>query len=68
MSLKTEFINYVKDALHIPLVGIAPPDDFAGLIPRAVINRDEFETMPGFFEGGDKLRNRIADDFLFIVT
>jgi epoxyqueuosine reductase len=28
MPLKTEFVEYVKNALHIPLVGIAPPDDF----------------------------------------
>jgi len=28
MSLKSEFVGYVQDALHIPLVGIAPPDDF----------------------------------------
>jgi epoxyqueuosine reductase QueG len=28
MTLKSEFVGYVKDALRIPLVGIAPPDDF----------------------------------------
>lgn len=28
MTLKSEFLGYVKDTLHIPLVGIAPPDDF----------------------------------------
>ncbi len=29
MTLKAEFVHYVKDELQIPLVGIAPPDDFS---------------------------------------
>lgn len=29
MSLKSEFVQYVKDELQIPLVGVAPPDDFS---------------------------------------
>lgn len=29
MTLKTEFVSYVQDELQIPLVGVAPPDDFA---------------------------------------
>lgn len=29
MTLKTEFVNYVKGELQIPLVGIAPPNDFS---------------------------------------
>ncbi|MCX5896424.1 MAG: HEAT repeat domain-containing protein [Proteobacteria bacterium] len=29
MSLKVEFVNFVKDTLQIPLVGIAPPDNFS---------------------------------------
>ena len=28
MNLKSEFVGYVQETLHIPLVGIAPPDDF----------------------------------------
>lgn len=29
MTLKKEFVNYVKGELQIPLVGIAPPNDFS---------------------------------------
>jgi epoxyqueuosine reductase len=29
MTLKAEFLQFVKDELQIPLVGIAPPDDFS---------------------------------------
>lgn len=29
MTLKTEFVRYVHDELGIPLVGVAPPDDFS---------------------------------------
>ena len=56
MTLKTEFFQFVKDELEIPLVGVAPPDNFFKEdIERISFVVKTFAKATPLAEGNDKV-------------